>query len=40
MLGMSQMVLQIGEMQWQSLMGHVLFGIVTGFVFDRLNNRQ
>lgn len=40
MLGMSQMVLQIGEMQWQSLMGHVIFGIVTGFVFDRLNNRQ
>lgn len=40
MLVMSQMVLQIGEMQWQSLMGHVIFGIVTGFVFDRLNNRQ
>jgi uncharacterized membrane protein YagU involved in acid resistance len=28
-LGMGEMVLQVGDMQWMSLVGHVFFGIVT-----------
>lgn len=40
MLGMSSMVLQIGGTQWASLMGHVIFGVITGFVFDMLAKRS
>lgn len=32
-LGMSQMVFVIGKTQWLSLMGHILYGLVTAFVF-------
>jgi uncharacterized membrane protein YagU involved in acid resistance len=39
MLGMSEMVLKVGDMQWTSLMGHVIFGAVTGLVYSLLNNR-
>jgi uncharacterized membrane protein YagU involved in acid resistance len=36
MLGMSAMVLQIGEMQISSLIGHILFGVVMGIVTKQL----
>ena len=39
MLGMSNMVLQIGDAQWMSLMGHVIYGIVTGLLFIPLSKR-
>jgi hypothetical protein len=29
MLGMPEMVFQIGEMQWMSLIGHLVFGLAT-----------
>lgn len=38
-LGMTQMILVIGQMQWMSLVGHILFGLVTAFVFIPLANR-
>ena len=39
MLGMSQMVFVIGQTQWLSLMGHVIYGLVTAFVFIPLVKR-
>jgi hypothetical protein len=39
MLGMSAMVLQIGGDQWMSLLGHLIFGVVTGLVFLPLSKR-
>jgi uncharacterized membrane protein YagU involved in acid resistance len=39
MLGMNNMVLQIGSMQWQSLVGHIVFGVVTALVFVPLARR-
>ena len=39
MLGMGQMVLKIGQTQWLSLMGHVIYGIVTGLLFIPLSKR-
>jgi hypothetical protein len=33
MLGMSAMVLQIGGDQWMSLIGHLIYGVVTGLAF-------
>ena len=38
-LGMSQMVLVIGQTQWMSLMGHVIYGIVTALVFVPVSKR-
>lgn len=32
-LGMSEMVFQIGDMQWMSLIGHLIFGIITAGFF-------
>lgn len=40
MLGMSNMVFQIGEAQWMSLVGHVIYGIVTGLLFIPLARRS
>jgi len=40
MLGMSNMVLQIGQAQWLSLMGHMVFGVITGLLFLLLNKRM
>lgn len=40
MLGMSQMVFVIGNDQWLSLMGHIIYGLVTGFVFIPLVKRS
>jgi uncharacterized membrane protein YagU involved in acid resistance len=39
MLGMSAMVLQIGGDQWMSLLGHLIFGVVTALVFLPLSKR-
>lgn len=39
MLGMSNMVFQIGEAQWLSLMGHVIYGVITGLIFIPLSKR-
>jgi uncharacterized membrane protein YagU involved in acid resistance len=39
MLGMNEMVLQIGQAQWMSLIGHVLFGVITAGIFVWLNQR-
>jgi len=40
MLGMSQMVFVIGQAQWMSLLGHIIFGWVTSFVFIPLVKRN
>jgi uncharacterized membrane protein YagU involved in acid resistance len=32
MLGMNEMILVVGEMQWMSLLGHLIYGVVTGVV--------
>lgn len=39
MLGMGDMVLQIGGDQWMSLVGHLIYGIVTGLLFIPLSKR-
>lgn len=39
MLGMSQMVFVIGQAQWMSLLGHIIYGLVTSFVFLPLVKR-
>jgi uncharacterized membrane protein YagU involved in acid resistance len=39
LLGMSNMVFVIGQMQWMSLLGHIIYGLVTAFVFMYLVNR-
>ncbi len=40
MLGMAQMVFQIGEAQWFSLIGHVVYGVITGLLFIPLYKRM
>jgi uncharacterized membrane protein YagU involved in acid resistance len=40
MLGMPEMVFQIGQMQWMSLLGHLIFGLVTAVVFVLLLRRN
>ena len=39
LLGMSQMVFVIGRDQWLSLMGHLIHGLVTAFVFIPIMKR-
>ncbi|MBE2202364.1 MAG: hypothetical protein IAE79_27380 [Anaerolinea sp.] len=39
MLGMTDMIFAIGQTQWLSLMGHLIFGVVTALVFIPLNKR-
>ena len=39
MLGMSDMVLKIGQTQMLSLMGHLMYGIVTALLFVPLSKR-
>ncbi len=36
-LGMTQMILVIGGAQWASLMGHVIYGAITGLLFASLS---
>jgi uncharacterized membrane protein YagU involved in acid resistance len=38
-LGMAQMVFQIGPDQWMSLMGHLIYGVITALVFVPLSRR-
>ena len=40
MLGMTQMVFQIGQPQLFSLVGHIIFGVVTALVFIPLAKRN
>jgi len=39
-LGMAQMVFQIGADQWISLMGHLIYGVITALVFVPLSRRM
>ena len=39
-LGMSEMVFQIGDMQWMSLIGHVIFGIITAAFYALIATRR
>lgn len=39
MLGMTNMVLHVGQTQWLSLMGHLIYGIVTALLFMPLSRR-
>lgn len=39
MMGMTEMVFQVGSMQLMSLMGHVIFGLVTGLAFSKLSSK-
>jgi uncharacterized membrane protein YagU involved in acid resistance len=39
MLGMNEMVLAIGQPQWMSLMGHILYGVVTALVLSTLSSK-
>ncbi len=38
-LGMTQMILRVGTDQWLSLMGHLIYGAVTGILFIPLRER-
>ena len=38
-LGMSEMVFQVGDMQWMSLIGHLIFGIVAAAFFTLIHHR-
>jgi uncharacterized membrane protein YagU involved in acid resistance len=39
LLGMNDMVLQIGGPQWMSLVGHLIYGVVTGLLYIPLSKR-
>lgn len=39
-LGMANMVFQIGTAQWLSLMGHLIYGVVTGVLYLILVRRK
>lgn len=39
LLGMRAMVLQVGQPQWLSLIGHLIYGVVTGLLFIPLSRR-
>ncbi len=39
-LGMTQMIFVIGADQWMSLVGHILYGLVTAFVFVPLARQK
>lgn len=38
-LGMTQMIFVIGQMQWMSLMGHIVFAVIMALVFKALADR-
>lgn len=40
MLGMNAMVLQVGEMQINSLIGHAIFGVLMGAVYQVVSARR
>jgi uncharacterized membrane protein YagU involved in acid resistance len=39
MLGMGEMVFAVGEMQWWSLVGHLIYGVITAVAFVQLSQR-
>ena len=39
LLGMFEMIFVIGQMQWMSLLGHIIFGVVLALSFVWLNRR-
>jgi uncharacterized membrane protein YagU involved in acid resistance len=39
MLGMNEMVLVVGGDQWMSLIGHIIYGLITAFLLIPLRNR-
>ena len=39
LLGMFEMIFAIGQMQWMSLMGHMIFGVVLALAFVWLSRR-
>jgi uncharacterized membrane protein YagU involved in acid resistance len=39
LLGMFEMIFVIGQMQWMSLLGHIIFGVVLALSFMWLNRR-
>ena len=39
MLGMNEMVFQIGQPQWMSLIGHVIYGVATAFLVPPISER-
>lgn len=40
MLGMNAMVLQIGDMQWMSLIGHIVFGVILTVAYKVQSDRK
>ena len=40
LLGLPDMVMQIGQMQIMSLFGHIIFGLVLGLIFHPLLQRE
>lgn len=38
-LGMTQMILVIGQTQWLSLMGHLIYGVITALVYLPLSKK-
>jgi uncharacterized membrane protein YagU involved in acid resistance len=38
-LGMTDMIFAIGQMQWMSLLGHLIYGLITAFVYRSLAHR-
>ena len=39
LLGMNEMVFQVGQAQWMSLIGHIVFGLITGGIYAWLSQR-
>jgi uncharacterized membrane protein YagU involved in acid resistance len=39
MLGMANMIFVIGQTQWMSLMGHLIYGVLAAFVFNIVARR-
>jgi uncharacterized membrane protein YagU involved in acid resistance len=39
-LGMSEMVFKVEDMQWMSLVGHIIFGIPMAVVFKLSSDRS
>ena len=40
MLGMTEMVFVVGQTQWLSLMGHLIYGLVAAFIYFFLSKRR
>ena len=40
LLGMSENIFVIGQMQWMSLLGHIIFGVVLALSFTWLYRRS